>query len=60
MYEVATHKYGRKRITSDCPAQGLLEYPQHCWTRVTDRPIGIARAKTLADAQELMRPSKHG
>lgn len=51
MYEVAVHGYGRKRITRDCPAQGLLEWPQHCWGRITARPIGLARAKALADAQ---------
>lgn len=27
-YEVAIRYYGRKRITSDCPAQGLLEWPR--------------------------------
>ena len=52
MYEVAIHHYGRKLITSDCPAQGLLEWPQHVWGRITPRPIGLARAKALADAQE--------
>ena len=52
MYEVAIHHYGRKLITRDCPAQGLLEYPQHVWGRITSRPIGLARAKALADAQD--------
>lgn len=52
MYEVAVHTHGRKRITSDCPAQGLLEWPEHRWGRITARPIGISRAKALADAQE--------
>lgn len=51
MYEVAIHFHGRKRITRDCPAQGLLEWPQHKWQRITPRPIGLARAKALADAQ---------
>lgn len=52
MFEVSTHAYGRKLITRDCPAQGLLEWPQNKWTRITSRPIGLARAKALADAQE--------
>lgn len=52
MYEVSIHHHGRKMITSDCPAQGLLEWPQHKWVRITARPIGLARAKALADAQD--------
>jgi hypothetical protein len=52
MYEVAIHHYGRKLITSDCPAQGLLEWPQHKWARITPRPIGLKRAIALADAQD--------
>lgn len=51
MYEVATHYYGRRLITRDGPAQGLLEWPDHRWGRITARPIGLARAKALADAQ---------
>ena len=51
MYEVAIHFYGRKLITSNCAAQGLLEWPQHDWRRITPRPVGLARAKALADAQ---------
>ena len=51
MYEVAIHGYGRRLIRRDGPAQGLLEWPQHTWSRITPRPIGLARAKTLADAQ---------
>lgn len=53
MYEVSNHYYGRKRITSDCPCQGLLEWPQHKWERITLRPIGLARAKALCDAQPI-------
>jgi hypothetical protein len=52
MYEVATHAYGRRLITRDGPCQGLLEWPQHQWARITARPIGLARAKALADAQD--------
>ena len=51
MYEVAIHHYGRRLITRDGPAQGLLEWPQHMWARITPRPIGLARAKKLADEQ---------
>lgn len=51
MYEVAIHGYGRRLITRAGPCQGLLEWPQHQWARITPRPIGLARAKALADAQ---------
>lgn len=51
MYEVAIHGHGRKLITRDCPAQGLLEWPKHEWKCITPRPIGLARATKLADAQ---------
>ena len=51
MYEVSGHEHGRRLITRDGPAQGLLEWPQHKWTRVNPRPLGIARALALADAQ---------
>jgi len=50
LYEVAIRYYGRKLITRG-PSQGLLEWPQSKWTRITSRPIGLARAKALADAQ---------
>ena len=51
MYEVAIHSCGRRLITRDGPCQGLLEWPQHQWQRITQRPIGLKRAKALADAQ---------
>ncbi len=51
MFEVSVHFYGRKRIISDCPAQGLLDWPAHKWTRITARPVGLAKAKTIADEQ---------
>jgi hypothetical protein len=51
MYEVSAGYYGRKLITRDGPCQGLLEWPQYVWRRLTSRPIGLARAKALADAQ---------
>jgi len=50
MYQVSTHEHGSKRITRDCPAQGLLEWPQHIWTTITPRPVGLAKAKALAEA----------
>jgi hypothetical protein len=52
MYEVAIHHYGRRPITRDGPCQGLLEWPDHRWGRITPRPVGLKRAKALADAQE--------
>jgi len=52
MYEVAIHHHGRRLITRDGPCQGLLEFPQHTWARITPRPIGLARALALADAQD--------
>ena len=52
MYEVAIHTYGRRLITRDGPAQGLLEWPQHQWQVVTPRPIGLVRARALAVSQE--------
>ncbi len=51
MYEVGTHYYGRRLITRDGPAQGLLEWPAHVWTTITARPIGLVCARVLADAQ---------
>lgn len=51
MYEVARRFYGRKLITRDGPTQGLLEWPQSKWERITPRPVGLARAKALAAAQ---------
>lgn len=50
-YEVSIHEYGRRLITRDGPCQGLLEFPQHKWTRITPRPLGLKRAQTIADAQ---------
>lgn len=50
-YEVSTRAYGRKRITRDGPCQGLLEWPASVWTRITPRPVGLTRARALADAQ---------
>lgn len=51
MYEVHTHQYGRRLITRDGPCQGLLEWPQHQWMKITPRPIGLERARRLADEQ---------
>jgi hypothetical protein len=50
-YEVSLHSYGRRLITRDGPCQGLLEFPQHKWTRVNSRPLGIRAAIALADNQ---------
>jgi len=51
MYEVAIRTYGRRLITRDGPAQGLLEWPDSRWNRITPRPISLKRAIALADAQ---------
>ena len=50
-YQVHVHSYGRKLITRDCPAQGLLEWPQHVWGTISTRPMGLAAAVALSDAQ---------
>ena len=51
-YEVAVHGHGRPVCRRDGPCQGLLDWPRHRWTRITPRPVGLKRAKELADAQE--------
>jgi hypothetical protein len=50
-YEVHVHGYGRRLITRDGPCQGLLEWPQHVWGKISVRPLGLAAAVALADAQ---------
>jgi hypothetical protein len=50
-YQVHVHGYGRKLITSNCPAQGLLEWPQHVWGVISTRPMGLKAAIEMADAQ---------
>lgn len=50
-YEVHIHFYGRRLITRDGPCQGLLEFPQHKWTRISTRPTGLAKAIALCEAQ---------
>lgn len=50
-YEVATREYGRPRITREGPCQGLLDWPRSKWTRITPRPVGLARARALAEQQ---------
>jgi len=52
MYEITIQHYGRKLITRDGPTQGLLEWPQHVWTKITSRPLGRVRAIALANAQD--------
>ena len=51
-YQVHVHSYGRKLITRDGPAQGLLEWPAHQWATISRRPIGFSAALALADAQD--------
>ena len=50
-YQVHVHAYGRKLITRDGPAQGLLEWPAHSWGTISQRPLGLKAAIALADAQ---------
>ncbi len=49
-YEVQVHGFGRPLCKSG-PMSGCYGYPTHTWTRITLRPIGLTRAKHLADAQ---------
>ncbi len=51
MYEVSKHGHGRRQVTRDGPAQGLLDWPRHTWVKVTPRPVGLARAIREADSQ---------
>lgn len=51
MYEVATHAHGRP-VVKRGPMEGLPNFEQHKWTRITARPVGLDRAKALADAQD--------
>lgn len=51
-YEVSIHGYGRRLITRDGPAQGLLEWPAHTWGTISTRPMGLKAAIALADAQQ--------
>lgn len=48
-YEVAIHWHGR-RLVQNGPAEGLLNWPEHKWTRVTRRPVGLRKAQALADS----------
>ena len=41
-YQVHVHGYGRKLITRDGPAQGLLEWPAHTWRTISTRPMADA------------------
>lgn len=51
MYEVAIRSHGSP-IVRRGPAEGLPDFPRSKWARITPRPIGLARARRLADAQE--------
>lgn len=53
MYEVAIHLHGKRMVEGGInnPCAGLL-VPKHQWLRVNARPLGLARAKALADAQD--------
>lgn len=51
MYGVYVRDYGRP-IVRRGPAEGLPDWPRSRWTRITPRPVGLARARALADAQE--------
>jgi len=51
MYEVAIRGHGCP-IVKHGPCEGLPDWPTHKWIRITSRPIGIKRAKRLADEQD--------
>lgn len=50
LYEVSIHAHGRRMVRRG-PAEGLLNWPEHKWTCITPRPIGLRRATELADQQ---------
>lgn len=50
-YQVHVHSYGRQLITRDGPCQGLLEWPEHRWGVVSQRPMGLKAAIEMADVQ---------
>jgi hypothetical protein len=49
-YGVYTHGYGRP-IVKRGPAAGCADFPKHEHTLLNPRPVGLTRAKALADAQ---------
>ena len=49
-YEVHIHSYGHELIRRG-PAEGLLEWPNHVWGKISTRPLGLKAAIALADAQ---------
>jgi hypothetical protein len=52
LYEVAIREEGKTMIGGGVnnPCEGLLSFKRR-WTRITPRPVGLARAKRLADEQ---------
>lgn len=50
-YDVHVHGYGRRLCQKDGPCQGLLNWPEHKWGRISTRPLGLKSAIALADAQ---------
>lgn len=52
MYEVAIHNHGLVQVGGGLnnPCEGL-RVSKHEWKRITPRPVGLARAKALADEQ---------
>lgn len=52
MYEVAIHERGKVMAGGGVnnPCEGLL-FLKDRWTRITRRPVGLARAKSMADEQ---------
>ncbi len=49
-YEVAIRGHGSP-IVRRGPCEGLPDWPRSVWTKITTRPIGLARATALADKQ---------
>lgn len=50
MYQVGIHGYGRPMIQRG-PMSGCRGFAEHKWMMLNNRPIGLNRAKELADAQ---------
>jgi hypothetical protein len=48
LYDTFAHYFDRS-IVKHGPMGGCIDYPKHSHVKINPRPIGIAKAKTLAD-----------